>query len=272
VSNWGLWAGGNAAESDARDTANSRGITVACGNATEGNWVEMIAATAHEATGLMITAWLGSNTRTAMLDVAVGAGGSEVVIAENLPVSRPFDAATNGLMTVMLPLAIPAGTRIAVRGYGSGAVNAYVTVTVLQGSYLGHAPYRRATTYGAAQPYLTLVDAGSTANTKSAWTEIVASTTAPIKLLYLLYGPESSTAHGGGGESTSLVDIGVGAAASEVVVLANLAVSRQRPYVPHVLGPIPVDIPAGSRIAVRAQCSSTVDDHYQLGIGILGLD
>ncbi|MGH3987826.1 MAG: hypothetical protein ACRDTZ_10960 [Pseudonocardiaceae bacterium] len=61
--------------------------------------------------------------------------------------------------------------------------------------------------------------------------------------------------------ATWLVDIGVGGAGSEQVLVPNfrLAATTFETFVPSVMPTVPVSIPQSSRLAVRAQCSITTN-------------
>ena len=58
-----------------------------------------------------------------------------------------------------------------------------------------------------------------------------------------------------------LVDVAIGGAGSEQIIIPNrplVSSALNGEFTPHVLGPFPVTIPTGSRIAVRGQ--STTND------------
>lgn len=92
------------------------------------------------------------------------------------------------------------------------------------------------------------VTAGETAHTKGAWTELISSTTHTSSQLVFAAGLSQASQN-----SAALVDIGVGPAGSEVLIIENLpcgmAASNSNWQVP-----LPVEVPAGSRIAIRFQC------------------
>jgi hypothetical protein len=95
--------------------------------------------------------------------------------------------------------------------------------------------------------------ASSTINTKGAWLQVVASTSDIIDFLWIGVSAFASSVATG-----SLLDIGVGAAGSEVAIVSNIAVgstsvrglTNNEESV--LLLPVP-NIAAGSRIAVRVQ-------------------
>jgi hypothetical protein len=102
------------------------------------------------------------------------------------------------------------------------------------------------------------LSASSTPHTKGAWLEVFSSTPFDVLglTLFLQYTFNNL------GISGVLLDVGVGASGSEVVVIPDLQWSgvSQAVYRHPVRTPfLPVYIPAGSRIAVRAQSNKTSD-------------
>lgn len=109
--------------------------------------------------------------------------------------------------------------------------------------------------------------ASGTPHTKGSWQEIIAATTSDVTFLWLTLTASTFTA---ATDTSTLLDIGIGAAASEVVVVPNLAVGYQSAVSATVtpLYGIPVFIPVGSRVAIRAQsavASKTVAAQVVLG-------
>lgn len=96
-------------------------------------------------------------------------------------------------------------------------------------------------------------NAGGTANTNGAWSQIVASSPLDCQMACLqVMGVASTTAVVG-----ISIDIGIGAAASEVVLAADLMnwYRVTGDYITANSVVIPLAIPEGTRIAVRAQAS-----------------
>lgn len=110
---------------------------------------------------------------------------------------------------------------------------------------LGHQPGR-----AFALNFHTSVAGHASAHTKSNWTTIVASTATPLSGILVQVIMPANVAN----SSLCLFDIGIGAAASEVIICPDI----------YVYGPggvtsvfIPIDIPAGTRIAARLQSTIT---------------
>lgn len=89
-----------------------------------------------------------------------------------------------------------------------------------------------------------------TANTKGSWTQIVASTPYDASAFLLDLWVSSAGLD-------YLVDIGVGAAASEYVVLPNLYIrAGTTTGLTSEYTLVPLSIPTGTRVSARAQCST----------------
>lgn len=92
----------------------------------------------------------------------------------------------------------------------------------------------------------------STAHTKSAWTQAIASTSAACDTV--IVGLAANTASSAVNTST-LIDIGTGGAGSETVVAANIPVGFRQVAAAGNQGVVhlPLHIASGTRVAVRAQ-------------------
>lgn len=251
--------GSNRFDTINESAAASRGtaLTLPGANNTKGAYLQLVAATTFEASGLIVV--LGNNQLYTdnLVDIAVGAGGSEQIIASNLLCSTREKAQA----VYYLPIRIPVGSRIAARYQAadvSGGRVMYATATLLAAPFLPGAPLSQITTYGAATGDSggTAVDPGGSANTKGSYAQIDASTSRAIRSLIVAFGCANNSALTA---AEGLVDVAVGAAASEQIILPDLWIrySDQENLAPCVYGPFQVNIPAGTRISVRAQCSIT---------------
>jgi hypothetical protein len=92
------------------------------------------------------------------------------------------------------------------------------------------------------------VTSGASATTKGAWTQQFASLSSTISFLYLSVQTNSSTL-----SLNVLVDVGVGAAGAEQVVVSNLAVGGLG--IQHI--GIPLRVNAGSRLSLRISADRT---------------
>lgn len=103
------------------------------------------------------------------------------------------------------------------------------------------------------------------ANTKGSWTQVVAATTDEWHGFYV----QMTTTGVSATNTARLVDIGIGAAGSEVVVVADMSMGHYS--VPHAVF-IPLLIPKGVRVAVRsagviASDGKSVAIHGIAGVG-----
>ncbi len=225
---------------------------------TKGAWTEIVAATGIRVDLLMMTVTKGGDGDQDMLfDIGIGGAGSEVVIVPNLLIC--FNANQFMADIYYIPITLPAGSRIAMRGQSLTANK--TPEFILHGFNYGFAnrpAFHQAVSFGAdtSDSGGTQVDPGGTANTKGAWAELTASLTIDAKSLLVMIGNRGNTIRN---DENYLLDIGVGGAGSEVVVVPDL----------HFIGPgtgdqlhprahlVPCNIPAGSRVAARGRCTST---------------
>ncbi len=245
--------------------AGSDGTTVTSGAAnTKGSYVQLIASTAFDIHYISIQLYpVGEATGDALLcDIAVGAASSEYDIIPNLYCESATASFRTPVAQYSFPIFIPAGSRISARCQADAATQA-VDIN-LQGfgfSFMPSAPLTsliEAMGFDLSDSAGTLVDPGGSANTKGAWSQLVASTAREIRALGLAVGRNA------GNQSLSdadfLVDIGVGAAGSERVIIPDwyaFSGSSGDTYRSQGTPAFPVYIPAGSRVAARAQSSDT---------------
>lgn len=231
-------------------------ITAHASANTKGSYVDVIAATLFAASGILIHANNASGSSDFLLDLAIGSAGNEQIIWANIIFCR---SSQTRVQYAYVPLSIPAGVRLSARCQATtgGAIMTF-GVTLIAASALSPAALNNVTTYGAATGDSggASIDPGAVAHTKGAYTEISSGIANPIKWLVVGIGNQANTARTG---ALWLVDIAIGAAAAEQVVVPNLplfansAVDCMEPG----LVCLPCDIPAGTRVAVRAQCSIT---------------
>lgn len=228
---------------------------------TKGSYTQLIASTARATEG-MILQIRGFNTERFLIDIAIGAAASEIVVVPNLACA----VVSNSCNLAYIPLAIASGVRVAARVQSNALSNQIQLQLFLIHGLPG---LHRATTYGAdtANSRGTLATASASLNTKGNYAELTASTTNPIKILYVCSSPGTTTA------GSVLCDIAVGAAGSERVIISNLyirhATANRTNDIGGAVGPFPVDIPAGTRLSACIQSNVA---SVESGVSILGLD
>lgn len=109
--------------------------------------------------------------------------------------------------------------------------------------------------YVAGSTNGTAVTAAGSADTKGSWAELISSTSesAVMIVVHIMHGTPS------GSGNDFLIDIGVGAAASEEIIVSNLIGSRPTTITGSAESKqyaFPINISKGSRIAARIQCSN----------------
>lgn len=251
----------------APDFSSSANIVATAGNGVKGSYTQVLAAAnmTQDCDGLMCLLNWPSSASTLLVDIAVGAAASEVVIAPNLMAQA---SAVAGPVPYLfyLPTPLVSGTRIAARAIAQAASKSVgITVWPVSASYLGLMELSRITDYGsagAAASRGTAVVASASINTKGAWTALSTSTTNDMKAVYVAIGSQGASK----GTLDNRLDIGVGAAGSEVVVIPDLyfgSFTTTTHVLPALYGPILMDIPAGTRLSARTQ-SSTASASYDI--------
>jgi hypothetical protein len=161
---------------------------------------------------------------------------------------------------VWLPVYIKAGTRIAVRfqinsHVSTGAGGEDILMINMQGltTNFDWANGYDNLNFVAASTSGTQMFPNATNNVKGPWSQIIASTARAYKalLLELDWGKRWQSAN-------YLIDIGIGAAGSEVVIIPNWSTDSQQASNSFLLMPIPVA--AGQRIAARLQTAGDSGD------------
>lgn len=243
------------ANNDFVTTASSTALTVtATASATphtKGTWTEAIASTSADVYGLELNldnTFVSATDTASLLDVGVGASGSETVVVPNVQTGFANRAAA----TWTFPIFIRAGSRIAIR---SQSVVASKTTTVYIRGLADRglaSPASYTYSYGAdtaTSHGTTLTDSGAQ-SVKGPWSELAAATDERLAAILI--------SHGNGGDLSlqgtyTAVDVAIGAAGSESVVATNLYVSGQtnESFYPIAYRNVAVDIPAGVRLAVR---------------------
>lgn len=254
------------------DAAASRGTTITAASTanTKGSWTELTASSAFAAENLLVSISGSANHTGYLVDIGVGAAGSETVLIPDLLINTRSGC----VAAYSFPIAIPAATRIAARVQSTTlSSTCFAAVTLSAATWGLYVPYSRVVALGAdaTDSGGTGYDPGTTAHTKAGWTELTASTSAPIRGIL-----PAITGQGNAALTTAdwLMDVGVGAAASEQVLVPDLwfaADAITDTFVPPTFPLIPADIPAATRIAIRAQCSITTASDRLFDVVLYGV-
>lgn len=274
MTNWRIPSGGARIASYGADTATTNDILLTAGGSahTKGAWTEIASSTAFTCDWLRLGMTSRASSSAALIDIGIGAAGSEVVILENLPLA--CGSGLNGV-DIFIPITIPAGTRLSARMQSTSAsTNAGVYVIIGANGFGRSESFKKVITIGAntATSFGTSLSDGAnwTAHTKKGWVEMTASAPDDIDAIIVL---NSHLSASGG---ASIIDIGVGAAASESVIIPNVfnrKNNNSRVGMPGANGPFFVSIEKGTRIAARGQVqassTATASDFYLVLLGLV---
>ncbi len=234
---------------------------------TMGNYAQLTAATTADTCFIVVQINTFPSTASELAaDIAIGAAGSEQIIANQL--------ITNELgFWYGYPCSIPSGTRIAARIQSQTASDITdVSVICFDGAHTQIEGTAGVDSIGfvAASTQGTTIDPGAVANTKGAYAQLVASTSRDYMGFMLCCDSLNATPVS---VSRTLLDIAVGAAASEVVILSNYQCFRQlnTTAAPGATPFFPIGIPSGTRVSARAQSSNNGSPQRTFGLTLYGV-
>ena len=224
---------------------------------TKGSWVELTAASTFDSGALTVNVPYVFEGSDYLIDIGIGPAGSEQVLVSNLLVSAGSIGGSTAGVSVRIPLPIASGIRIAARAQATGtSASRFARVGVhLEGNT---APAGGTlTTIGAATADSggTPVDPGASDNTKGAWAQLTASAASALYGAFFAFGNQANTTRT---DCNWLVDIGIGGAGSEQVILADIPVacnSTADSLAPILSALYDISIPEGVRMAARASCT-----------------
>jgi hypothetical protein len=243
-------------------TSTTVGVAVTVGNGSKGSWFELMAASSNSfpAQGFILTMCrTGAADWDCLYDVGIGGAGSETVVVSDFLNSQ--ESTMSAAASINFPIAIPGGSRVAARAVtASGGVIDDVMLHLVTGGWTYPSGFAGATGLGGSTSTGkgTSVTPGS--SVKGSYSQIIASTAQAYKGIMVRLGTNNAVI----GSETLVVDVALGGAGSEVVIVPNLVFKAQNDI--STASMIPVHIPAASRVAVRAAGSAT----NAFGCSILG--
>jgi hypothetical protein len=253
-------------------TAGPTAVTVTASGSTNTKGIYATAMASATATSnfLALSLIFAGSVARYLLDVAIGAAASEVVVIPNLVLDRT--SATNGFgdnQMIVFPLAVASGARIACRVASSAgsATQAVVVTIAASGDVVGIGSF---VNYGAttADSGGIAVDPGAVIDTKGAYSQLTASTSAVAQWMHITVTQSGNTTPAVGAFWS--IDIATGAAASEVVLIPSLIVgANASQQVPKSLGGFLTYIATSTRIAARASCSNNDATDRLIDVAIL---
>lgn len=250
--------------------ATTTKLTTVAGNA---GWAEVIASTDADADHVVTymnyeSQGTGGAVEENLISVAIGAAASEQAIITNIPLSgRVSGTRTEDILS--FPVRIPSGSRVSVKVDADAATNIGIGIKLYKGNEKSSS-FSGAKAFGTVANFSgTTVDPGGTAHTKGSWTELVASSSDTIKGFWIHIGLNENTILGA--TSTTFTDIGIGAAASEqVIVPDHYSLATQSEDATNSVF-YDIEIPAGTRISARSQCTDTDATDRIRTVAIVGL-
>jgi hypothetical protein len=264
-------------------TSAGTAITAGATANTVGSYTTLISSTTNDCAWLEIGIYCPHSSLIVVLavNIAVGPAGSEVVIVPDL-VATAVGSGTGvvDIKTYYFPCSIPAGSRISANSQSTaGSVGVAVMAQTYDDAFGSHGAGGVIDVYGF-NPSTTLgtsVDPGGTANTKGAFAQLTAATNQDMAGFFLgLHGSPSAT----GGSSLiypSLIDIAIGASGSEKIIRPNYPINMTASGtacnnpLPGSSPFYPIPIPAGTRIAARAQSFDTATPARQINTVLYGV-
>lgn len=238
---------------------------------TKSAWVVLIASTTIPCSFLMLIATLGNTNQSFLIDIAIGATGSEKIIINNLLVS--FGNASEPLPCYFaIPLSLPVGVQISARAQSSGTTNEVrLCAYIMSEQFTAPSAFNKVLTYGAniADSGGTSIDPGATANAKGSWVELVSSCDALSGIVMAVGGQ----ANGSRSFTFWMIDIGIGGEGSEVIIVPDLFVMSviYNALMPIYSPFIPLRIKSGTRIVARAQCYSNSSPNRLIDVALYGI-
>jgi len=234
---------------------------------TKGSWEELFSSTAGAASYLTIYLrnFSGGTDTASLVDIGIGAAGSEQVVMPNL--LGGFHHHLSG--SVQLPFHIPSGVRVAARAQAAVASrNTGLCIDVYGGEPApGLSVFSKMVDYGTVTGTSggTLVAPSAVAGTKGSWVQLTSSTSTRIDALMVM--TQGSTSNQTAGIYT--VDIGIGAAASETIIVPDYMArfsSGEEQLAVNPLIPLSFNIPSGVRLAARAAADTALMQDIEVAV------
>ena len=250
-------------------------ITAASLAHTKGPYAALGSATSFAYEGFTVYFTVVSSNVPYLIDIGIDDGaGNNFVIAENLAFAAAKQEHNHALY---VPVHVAAGALIEARCQCQTALSPTMEVLLVGHSANpgGFPGYSRCIALGAdtATSRGVNVDPGGTIHTKGAWAVLSSSCPADVAAIFGVVGFNGDVARSAS-QIFTLVDIGIGAASSESVLLPNLYYGWGSVWDgPNdvFFQPVSAQIAAGTRIVARAQSSSNVDSDRDLDLCLYGL-
>lgn len=251
---------------------NSGQLTAGGSAHTKGSYVQFFAALPYEGVCIDFVCNVASAGSAYLVDIAIGAASSEVVIAPNLMIQMGIGAMpSGGVCFYRLPIRVPAGARVAARCQATDASDTLNTQMRVIASGAGvPQPFNRMTAYGISTSVSNgvLCDPGGTVNTKVR-TQIVASCANPLRAILPAWGNNNNAATD---FAHFAFDVEAGAGDEIVIPDIWLFSNSSEELLPHAGAAYPCDIPAGTELSANVQSSESDATDRLVRIAYYGFD
>lgn len=226
-------------------------------NTKPASYTELISSINGDCTGLFINIVDANTTYSFLLDIAIGAVNSEVIIIPDIACYFAANSSRNLGMSCFFPIHIPSGTRISGR-VASSTASKVLAIQCLAAISHGYSQKLSGVyTMGAtiADTGGTSIDPGGSAGVKGGWVTLSASTPFHFRMLGIAFVNPLNTARS---SCYWYVDVGIGASPQVIIPDLYLASSATTDNLaPTIISPILLNIPKGSQLSVRASCDIT---------------
>lgn len=223
---------------------------------TKGTWVTDTAYKPTFSWNLLKINVYNRSASDHVFDIGVDDGSGNVYVI--CPDLRCPGLRTARLATVqyLLPLHVPQGRQLAFRcADATGGLALALTIGGFSNGIYGAQGFSRMVAlYTPSSSRGVAVDPGATAHTKGAWAQLTSSSSDRVVGFLFAVGHNNDIARAANGRG--VIDIGIGAAASERVLFSNCLIATETTgdsWFPILHGPFPCDVPASTRFAARFQ-------------------
>jgi hypothetical protein len=235
-------------------------LTAAGSAHTKGSYGVLTSALPIPCDGFILSV-LPQSPESYLLDIAIGAAASEIVILPNLQFNGPTNQ-FGQYHQVFIPLRIPLGERVSGRIQATAASSlAYTYIYPVAGPFFAAFGGHRATNYGAntADSGGVTITPSTSANVKGVYSQLSAAVDGFTSCIFVCGVDDPGNAYD---NANFAYDIAIGAAASEVIIHPDL--QARSTTTTDDLQPcwqfVPLSVKSGERLAVRGSSDITTAD------------
>jgi len=231
-------------------------VTSGASTGVKGAYVELIASTTFASTWMILQVFSRFTGGPVLLDLAIGAMGSEVIILDDQYTAwRNVSGGSGRGSSLSFPMTVPLGSRISVRVSDTNvAVVHEMTLTISDET-------RPVAVSSSSDSSGVVIVSAGVVDTYGAWAELIASTT--LRRRWIVVSMFQDIAF-----RPAELDIGIGSAGNEVPIMKDLPFQKSDGddgVSSSVYFSLPIDVPAGTRIAARVKDDNVNTTPYTVG-------